>query len=82
MKNKTFQSLWGDEIVIEENKDKEVLEKLTKDNEFDLSKVLKNKKISIQTKLQYILEEVHKVLYKFVDNTNIVYKKLNFALSN
>ena len=24
MKNKTFQSLWGDEIVIEENKDKEV----------------------------------------------------------
>ena len=54
MKKKTFQSLWGDEIVIEENKDKEVLEKLTKDNEFDLSKVLKNKKISIQTKLQYI----------------------------
>ena len=74
MKKKTFQSLWGDEIVIEENKDKEILEKLTKDNELDLSKVLKNKKLSIQTKLQYILEEVHKVLYKFVDNTNIIYK--------
>lgn len=66
-------SLWGDEILQTKVDDEEVIRRIGSPEEVDLSKLLKNKKITIQEKLVYIKRKVYEVLKDFIPNTLIIY---------
>ena len=69
MKKRQLQALWQDDIVIEQLNNEEVLDKIDTPEEVDLDKILKDKKLPIETKLQYAIREVKRVLHKFIDST-------------
>ena len=79
-----MDSLWGDEFVIPETKEKtkKIINKISKPKELKVTveKKIKSKSVSLEEKLKLITEKVLEVLGKQKDNVLVIKTREQFSL--